>query len=192
MLTINLLPQGARKPVHSPLQQFHRTPLFWLGIIGMAFTMLSPVLLIQMYRGQVRQLASKINALQPKKAEVDRLQQWLQTLQGQQAAFQHMRHGEGSWSRRLNILSDLTPDGVWFTEFDLDEERGLVIQGAAMSQGGAEMVAVGRLVSDLKAEPVFSSAVRDIQIESIKRVQEEGLELVEFTLTCALAEPPSS
>ena len=95
------------------------------------------------------------------------------------------------WAKRLNTLSDVTPEGVWFTELSLDEDKGLVIQGSAIGQGGAEMVSVGRIVSDLKANADFSSVIKDIQIESIKRVQEKEVELVQFTLTCFLAKKPS-
>ena len=91
------------------------------------------------------------------------------------------------WSKRLNTLSNLTPDGVWFTELNFDQAKGLVVQGAAIGQGGDEMVTVGRLVQDLKADPDLASAIQDIQIESIKRAQEKEIEMVQFTLTCALA-----
>jgi hypothetical protein len=61
---------------------------------------------------------------------------------------------------------------------------------SAIAQGGTEMVTVGRLVQDLKADQYFALAVKDIQIESIKRVQEKEVEVVQFTLTCALVPSP--
>lgn len=192
MLTINLLPQTARHPAPSAIEQFYRTPLFWLVIAGMGLVTLVSLGSLVLSNQQLRQLNAKIQALQPKKDEVDRLQESLQRLRAQEAAFQRIRSGEGLWSKRLEVLSRVTPDGVWFTDLSLDDTKGLVIQGSAISQGGAEMVSVGRLVSELKASPDFSSAVKEIQIESIKRVQEKELELVQFTLTCSLTEAPAS
>ena len=187
MLKINLLPEAARKAVPSTFDQMHRTPLMWIALGVMAAL---PVLLLvpmQMRHQQLRVLNEKIQTLQPKKQEVEQLQQVLQRLRTQEVAFRGLAKGQRAWSKRLNILSDLTPEGVWFTELNLDETKGLVIQGAAIGQGGPEMVSVGRLVQDLKANRDFSAAVKDIQIESIKRVQDGPVEIVQFTLTCALA-----
>ena len=188
MLTINLLPESARKITLSPIEQFHRTPLMWLLAASLAGFALSLSLPINWRRHQLQQLNSKIDTLRPKKAEVEALQQTLQQLREQEAAFQSLKSGRGSWGQRLNILSDATPDGIWFTDFNLDKQFGLAIQGSAISQGGSEMDRVYRLVQDLKANPDFMSALRDIQIESIARTQDGEIEVVQFTLTCSLVE----
>ena len=192
MLKINLLPEGARKAGLSNIEQFHRTPLMFLllgllMLVAVAFSVPIPL-----YHRQLQQLNAKIQVLDPKKREVDRLQRTLKELRTQQAAFQGLEKGHGLWAKRLNVLSDVVPDGIWFTEFSLDEKKGLVIQGSALGQSGSEMVNVGRLVQDLKADPDFGSVVKDIQIESIKRVQEKEVELVQFTLSCTLQETPAT
>ncbi|MDP3769281.1 MAG: PilN domain-containing protein, partial [Dehalococcoidia bacterium] len=130
----------------------------------------------------------EIGELRPKKTAVDEIRQFTEQLRVQEKAFKELRRGEGArrWSKRLNRLAVLTPDGIWYTDLTLEPEKGLVIQGAAIGQGGAETVSIGRLVSDLKADPDFTVAVKDIQIESIKRVLDGQVEVVQFTLTCAL------
>ena len=186
MLKVNLLPENERKATLSPIEQFHRTTLMWLliaSMIGFAGLLLAPIAL---RRRQLTQLNAKIQTLEPKKVEVERLQRYLQQLRTQEAAFKGLGKGQSRWAKRLNTLSDVTPEGVWFTDLSLDQVQGLVIQGAAIGQGGSEMVNVGRLVQDLKADATFAAAVKDIQIESIKRVQEKEVEIVQFTLTCAL------
>lgn len=193
LLKVNLLPESARKLSLSPLEQFHRTPLMWIALasmVGFAVLLLIPLGLLQ---SQLRQLHSKIELLEPKKAEVDRLQHTLQMLRAQEGGFRSMRQGGGSlWSKRLNLLSNVTPDGIWFTELTLDPAKGLVIEGSAIGQGGSEMVNVGRLREDLKADKDFAAAIKDIQIESIKRIQDKDIEVVQFTLSCMLAEPPAT
>lgn len=192
MLKINLLPESARKASLSPIEQLHRTPLMWVAagvLVGIAMLFAVPSYFRE---AELRQLQAKSQRLEPKKAEVDRLQQYLQQLRAQETAFRSVKRGHGTWSRRLNILSDVIPEGIWFTDFVLDQTKGLVIQGSAIGQGGGETVSVGRLVQELKANPDFASAVKDIQIESIKRIPEGELELVQFTLACTLKDEASS
>ncbi|OGW91568.1 MAG: hypothetical protein A3D28_06120 [Omnitrophica bacterium RIFCSPHIGHO2_02_FULL_63_14] len=190
LLKVNLLPERARKTALSPLEQFHRTPLMWIAValmIGFAALLLIPITILQ---SQLRQLHTKIELLEPKKVEVDHIQRTLQTLRAQEGIFRNIKQGRSLWSKRLNLLSNVTPDGIWFTELTLEPAKGLIIEGSAIGQGGSEMVSVGRLREDLKANPDFAAAVKDIQIESIKRVQDKEIEIVQFTLSCTLAEPP--
>ena len=188
MLQINLLPESARKNVLSPIEQFHRTPLMALAVIVMlavAGAFLAP---ITMHRHQLRQLTQQIQLLEPKKLEIDQVQQLLQQLRAQQSAFQGLSRSAGGWAKRLNTLSDATPDGVWYAELTLSKDNGLLIQGSAISEGGTETVNIGRLVQQLKEDPGFAAVVKDIQIESIKRLQQEEVEVVQFTLACTLAD----
>ena len=192
MLKINLLPEGTRKAAVSPIEQFHRTPLMWMFAGGAVVLIVFLLVPITLRRQQLKQLQGKVHALEPKKQEVDQLQRIVQRLKSQETAFHGLGKGESAWAKRLNILSDVTPEGIWFTELTLEPGKSLVIQGSAIGMAGAEMVSIGRLVQDLKASPDFASGVKDLQIESIKRVQEREVELAQFTLTCALQEVPAA
>ena len=192
LLQINLLPESERKAVLSPVEQFHRTPLMAIVIIGMAAVVLLSLLPLGLRHRQLQKLNAEIQALTPQKTEIDQLQQAIRLLRSQETAFQGLQHGQRRWSNRLNTLSTLTPDGVWFTDLALDPVRGLIIQGAAIGQGGAETGSIGRLVQELKNDADFAAAVKDIQIESIKRSVDREIEIVQFTLTCTLAGAPSS
>ena len=187
MLKINLLPEGARKAAVSPIEQFHRTPLMWLFAGGAVVVILLLFIPITLRRQQLQQLRNKITALEPKRQEVDQLQRLVQRLRTQEAAFRGLDKENRAWAKRLNILSDVTPEGVWFTELTLEPGKSLVIQGSAIAIAG-EKASIGRLVQDLKANPDFTSVIKDLQIESIKRVQEKDIELAQFTLTCVLQE----
>ena len=186
MLQINLLPESERKAALSAVEQFHRTPLMAIVIIGWAAAILCLLIPIGLRRQRLQKLTAEIQALMPKKAELDDLQRITQRLHAQETAFAGLQHGQRRWSKRLNTLSTLTPDGVWFTDLALDPARGLVIQGSAIGQGGAEMVHIGRLVQELKNDADFAADVNDIQIESIKRSQDHEIEIVQLTLTCSL------
>ncbi len=188
MLTINLLPESLRRTGPSPLEQLHRTPLVLVAISLMAALPLLLVVPLTIRQQQLQQLNAKIDALKPKKAQIDDIQNILRKLHTQEAAFRGLGRGQQLWARRLNILSNLTPDGVWFTELSLDQGKELVIQGSAIAQGGAETGNVSRFAQSLKENTDFSVGVKDIQIESIKRSQDKDVELVQFTLNCPLAE----
>ena len=188
MLKINLLPEGARKAALSPIEQFHRTPLMWLTIGGMVCLALSFFAPIMLRRQQLQQLNAKINALQPKKQAVDQLQRLLQRLRAQEESFKGLSTGQSLWSKWLNHLSDVTPDGVWFTELFFEEGKSLRIQGSAIGMGETEATGINRLIQDLKTDPRFAS----FQIESMKRVPEKDIEVVQFTLNCPLPAEPGS
>ena len=190
MLKVNLLPEAARKTTLSPIEQFHRTPLMWAIL---ALVVVIPVVLwmpMQRHDQQLQRLNNTIHMLEPKRAEVERLQQALEQLRIQDAAFRGMQKGQGIWSKRLNTISNVTPDGVWFTDLALDEVKGLVIQGSAIGQADPELANVTHLAQALKADADFASAFKDINIESIRTVPEGDIEIVQFTLTCPLRETP--
>ena len=149
MLKINLLPEGTRKAAVSPIEQFHRTPLMWLFVSGAVLLIVFLLVPITLHRQQLKQLQAKVHALEPKKQEVDQLQRLVQRLKAQETVFHGLGKGESAWSKRLNILSDVTPEGIWFTELTLEPGKSLVIQGSAIGMAGAEMVSIGRLVQDL-------------------------------------------
>ena len=192
MLRINLLPEDQQKTTLSPIEQFHRTPFMWivLGIVvALPLFSLAP---IAIRRQQLAKLNAKIDVLEPKKVAVDQLQRFLQTLRAQELAFQDVAKGQGLWAQRLNTLSDATPDGVWFTELTLDPTKGvLTIRGSAVGQTDPGAISVTRFVHSLKGDSNFIASLKDIQIESLKRVQDGEIEVMQFTLSCPLLEGAS-
>jgi Tfp pilus assembly protein PilN len=188
MLKINLLPGAAERAARFPLAQFHRTPLLWIVLATLCGLVVLFAVPIQLRHAGLHRLTARVKQLQPKKAEVDKLQQAVDDLRARETGLRNLRQGAGRWSQRLNALSELIPDGIWYTELMLEPAKGLLIQGSAVGQGGSEMVSVGRLVQDLRAHPQFRSVLKDLQIESIKRVQREGIEVVQFTLAGTLTE----
>jgi len=192
MIAVNLLPEAYRKPRASSIEPFYRSPLAIVVAVAMASTVALLWSISLVREGQRAVLQTKLKDLQTKKTASDDLKATVQRLRDHQVTLQQLTRERTSWSRNLNRLSDATPDGVWFTDLSLDQQKGLVIQGAAVGQGGEEMVRIGRLVNELKADPMFSAVVKDVQIESIKSVQEKDLEIVEFTLTGGLVASPLS
>lgn len=186
MLRINLLPPSIRQGTASPLEQLHRTPLMAVVVGGMVVMLVLLGVPAQLQRQRLQQLQRRITELKPKKTEIDQLRQFMDDLRAQDVAFDALERGGRRWSKRLNALSDVTPDGVWFNEVTLEKAKRMVLQGAAVGEGGRETESINRLVQDLKADPDFSAAITDLQIESIKRIQDHEIEIMQFTLTGAV------
>ena len=189
LVTINLLPGVQRAPSTSSLEQFHRSPLAWLigsALVGVALALF---VTLRWYQVQVAQTAVRLQALDQQKLTVFHLKDSLQALQAQRQTYQQVQQDRSDWAYYLNMISDHVPDGVWFSDLTLDPVRGLVLEGAAISEGGEEMVRIGRFVQELKADVKFAESVQDIQIEAIKRGQDGDIDLVFFTIICTLASP---
>ncbi len=183
MLNVNLLPESYRKPKISPVRQFHRSPLFLLIAVVLVAIIVVLAGIWQVNQVRLVQLNGRLQQLAAQKQTVEELRQSLQTLRGQDAVFQRLSSQRRQWAKVLNAFSDLVPDNVWFTDLSLDQQN-LVVQGSAVAQSGEEMVKIGQFVQGLKASPEIASLIQDIQIESIKSVQQKEVEIVEFTLTC--------
>jgi len=188
MITINLLPEAYRKPEASSIQQFPRSPLAML-VVGVLAGMWLVLLAVQGIRqAQLARLTARFQQLKPQQTSLDELNASTKTLRDQHAVFQRLDRERSQWASRLNVLSNVTPEGMWFTELSLDQQNTLILNGSAIARGGDEMAYLSRFVQDLKADPGFSSVVKEIQIESIKSVQEGEVELMQFTVVCDLQE----
>jgi Tfp pilus assembly protein PilN len=186
MLKINLLPSSVRQGSASTLEQLHRTPLMAVLVGGMVLILVLLGIPVQLQRQRLQQLQQRISELKPRKAEVDQLRQFMDDLRAQELAFEALERVGRRWSKRLNTLSNVMPDGVWFNEMTVEKAKRMVLQGAAVGEGGRETESINRLVQDLKSDPDFSAAVSNLQIESIKRIQDHEIEIMQFTLTGAV------
>ena len=189
MITINLLPEAYRRPAVSSAQQLYRSPLallLLLALLGLGGLL---VIVYQVRVIQLGRLTQQLQALDAQKGTVDELSSSSKTLRDQKAVFERLLQQRSHWGRYLNRLSDVTPDGVWFTDLMLDREKGLVLQGSAVHQNGEEMGRIGRLTQDLKGDADFAAMIPDVQIDSIKSTQDHDIELSIFTLTGKLAKP---
>jgi Tfp pilus assembly protein PilN len=186
LIQINLLPSAAKPSALPSARELVRMPLTWIVAAAMAASVglgwFSGFTAAVRLAGLKRHIAQ----LEPKKAELDTLQQFVERLRAQEEAFRGLRSEDRHrWSMRLQELSEATPDGVWFSDLDMDAGKGLVIRGSALGEGGNEMAHITKLVDQLKATPNFKAAVGDLQIESVKARDDGGIDLADFTLTGA-------
>lgn len=187
MITINLLPESHHQSPAASLPQIHRSPIVSFAVAIVVGLTLVLVVVKRVRQMQLRHLTAQLNELQPQRVGVERLRVAVHLLRQQQRAFEALQRGEYAWAARLNALADAVPEAIWLTALSVDPAHGLVIEGAALSQEGHEMVQISQLVQNLKEGSAFASAIREIQIESIKSVKDKEIDLTLFTVTCSLA-----
>lgn len=191
MITINLLPESARKPQTTSLQQFPRSPLA-IGLVGcllgLSVLMLGAKVVLQ---ARLRGLTATLQQQQPQKAQAEAVRASVTALQDRDKLYQRLSRERSDWTQRLSALAEMTPDGIWLTDFAFDPDEGLALQGAAIGNGGEEMIRIRRFVQDLRSHPAFAALIKDLQIESIKSVLDGDVEIVKFALTGQLTVAPA-
>lgn len=97
------------------------------------------------------------------------------------------------WARTLNRLSNLLPAGIWFKKITLDTVEvgglktnvGLDINAVAISLKGEEMIdLIGKFMTALKKDEVFSEQFSEIRLISSKRGEFGKIETMDFNLFC--------
>jgi Tfp pilus assembly protein PilN len=193
MIQINLLPSAANPSALPAPRDLARMPLTWMVAGVLSVSLLAVWAVGAAAAVRLAGLARRVDTLEPKKLELDELEQFVQRLRAQEQAFRGLQSEDRHrWSARLQEMSEATPDGVWFSDLDMDHLKGLVIRGSALSEGGNEMTRINKLVAKLKETSKFVAAVGDLQIESVKARDDGGVDLADFTLTGAsgLADTP--
>ncbi|MBI3088410.1 MAG: hypothetical protein HYY91_05975 [Candidatus Omnitrophica bacterium] len=183
MITINLLPESARKVRTVSLHDLPRSPLAL--VIGGALIGLWLVLAAAkgLYQTRLGQLKTRMQQLQPTQGEAEALRASVDTLRTQQQLYQRISQARSQWARSLNALSDVVPDGLWLRELVIEPKEKVEFKGSIVAQGGEEMVRLRRLVQDLKSDPRFLMPGWDLQIDSIKSVPDGQIEVLEFAMT---------
>ena len=95
----------------------------------------------------------------------------------------------GNWSKRLNVLSDALPKGVWFRKIDWDG-ASLRVDGEVFSKTGGEIVTIGNFVAYLKKDPAFTDGFNSIEVQSIQRNKRGDTEVADFAVVAKVTVPP--
>ena len=183
MLSINLLPEEARKGDQTNLLQFHRTPLMLIVGIGMVVSLFGLSVAVFVRHAQATKLSEQVQELQPKKLVVDQIQNFVNKLKNEQAAFDGLKRKDTAWAKRMSVLSEMVPDGVWFNSLMWDPVEGLRLEGQAIQEDGAEMGKLSRFLEALKTHASFGPELSEVKIDSVSRLQDQTIEMVKFTIT---------
>jgi len=92
-----------------------------------------------------------------------------------------------SWAEKINVISDIIPQGVWLDKVSLSKNVFL-IKGSAVSKKNDEMTSVGNFSSNLKKQKEFMIGLEDIEVGSIQRRNVHSTQIADFVITLRLDE----
>ncbi len=118
----------------------------------------------------------------PEKENLNQIEQDLRKRQSRIASIQKiLGQHDIRWSKKLNIMSDELPRGVWFNRI-LFEDNFFLIQGSAVSKQKMEKINVTKFLTKLKETEFFVSDFKDIDIESIRSREISGTPISDFVI----------
>ena len=190
MIEINLVPtELKKKKKSSSFLGRSNIPLEVIVGIGGGFLILLigfHVLLLLIFGAQETQhvlIKSQWDQLQPTKEKVDSLLNEMRNIQGKNKSIEDLvGNGRILWSRKLNILGDVLPRGVWLTKVTFSG-GDLTIEGSSISRQNDPMVNIHDLASALKADPHFLEHLGGLEVGSIQRRNINKVEVADFLIT---------
>lgn len=189
LIDINLIPAELRKKKRSRLlEEGLKIPLeMFVGIIAIVVVSLIAlhifVLFLNINKLSVRKdLENKWLKMQPDKGQVDQVMDEINKINTKIKSIEQMTASSNvSWSKKLNILSDILPRGVWLKRITLDNGQ-LLISGSAISSQEKGMMEVHEFASKLKSDKDFLINLSEIEVGSIKRRNINKTEVSDFLL----------
>ena len=188
MIVINLVPEhlrkrSARDMLSSMGLDISREVLFGVGGVFAALLVLSHALLFTAQAVQMGRLAlvrAQWSKLLPDKDRIDAIATELRDMRKKMSTITDITSAKNSqWSKKMNILSDAAPKGVWFKKLILDNST-LTVDGGAYSKTGGEIVTIGGFVANLKKDPAFADDFSSIEVQSIQRGRRGTTEVADF------------
>jgi len=191
MIEVNLLPPELRKKEPIFKLAVPKETLYLVGGTIVVVLVLIHMILIGsliVKRVKYSNLNRRWQDLQPDKKKIDGLKKEQKKVSDKIKAIGKLtKKGRISWAKKLNIISDSLPQGVWIRRIEFTGTE-LTIDGSAVSLKGEEVILVNRLTSALKNNKDFYSDFQDMEIGSIKRRQIKNIEVADFVLTSKLKE----
>jgi len=197
MVQINLLPSSAKKQQQRKMELgLKLEPLIFIAIgiivsIGIVWALLG--VRISMQRKQLSQLDQEMQSLKSSLRKLNKLEQDKKLLGGKLEFLSQQLKKEIIWAENLNHLSNLVPEGIWLKKVELETEKkdnlssyvGWDINAAVVSLYDEEMMdLIGKFMTALKQDQVFSEQFSEIKLISSKRGKFQNIAMMDFNLFC--------
>jgi Tfp pilus assembly protein PilN len=191
MIEINLLPPELRKKEPKFKIAIPKETLYLFSGAIIFFLVLIHIILmvsLSIRKAKYANLKKQWQKILPEKKKIDILKQEHKNISNKIKSINRLtKKGRINWAKKLNIISDILPDGVWLRRIDFSEGE-LIIEGSSVSLKGEEVMLVNKFTSALKNNNDFYSDFKDLDIDSIKRRQIKNIEVADFILTAKLRE----
>lgn len=190
MIVINLVPENLRKRSARGMGlDIPREVVLGVGVASIALLAAAHVLLLTAQSAQGVRLGlvkAQWEKLLPDRNRIDAIGTELRDLRKKVTTITGITSAAASpWSRKMNVLSDALPKGVWLKKINLDGGT-LTLEGSAFSKTQSEIVTVGNFVDNLKKQWAFADDFSSIEVQSIQRGKRGPTEVADFVITAKL------
>lgn len=191
MIGINLLPPELRKKEPSFKMPIPKEMLILFGGAAISVLVLIHLLLIgALAAKKVKYLGLNMEwqKILPEKNKIDALKNEQKEITEKIKSIEKLtKKGRISWAKKLNIVSDAVPQGVWIRLINFTGKE-LTIEGSSVSLRGEEVILVNKFASALKNNADFYSDFKDLEVSSIRRRQIKSAEVADFVLVATFRE----
>jgi len=190
MIAINLLPYGLRRSRKKKLLPGGlNIPMEVIigsggGLIMLLIGVHVVLLLISGIKlSQYKSLKKQWEESLPNKEKTDSVLQEMRSLSAKSKNIEGIiKEGTIHWSKKLNIISDSLPRGVWLKKVAFDGET-LFIEGSAISRRNEEMINVHNFTSNLQSNKDFLEGFSDLELGSIQGRKIVKIDVADFLIT---------
>ncbi len=203
MIKINLLPKELKKE-QKPKKEFSilelpkiSPKLFKAGIYGLSALLGINFLIAASVIAKSASLGSlnnKWQALQPNKAQIDRLNLEISSIEKKTVPVKKLMEKRILWAKELNELSNLMPPGVWLTKFFIQKQAGekggykyiLNIEGCAASLYGDEATLIANFVKAIQGNQEFFKYFNEAKLGPMEKAMMDKTPIMNFKIFCLL------
>lgn len=182
MIKINLLPRELRKEEKKTNVNLNDYLIYPIGLLIF-------VIVLNIIFGGV--LFYKKSQLSSKKKQWDKFYPQYQPVENLKIGYNKAQEKDKfldsimgkkiNWSKKLNILSDQLPEGVWFRKVNVSESNVISIDGTVVSLAEDEVSILNKFRSNLKTNNEFFKDFRDIELKYLLKRTIGSLEVIDFT-----------
>ncbi len=197
MIELNLIPTHLRKKKRKTLSLGGRDVRIpreaVIGLIGGLLVLLLAVhvvlQLVIMYKYFNHQkMEQGWEQMSSSQTNVNRVLNELRRLQGNLKAIDNMRGTDRiSWSKKLNLISEHLPRGVWLDWVSMDG-RTLVLRGSSVSKSNTQIISIHNFTENLSNSKDFMLGLRNIETGLIKSRDIQTTPVADFSISAQIAE----
>lgn len=183
MITINLLPQEARKQEKKDIVPL--TPLLFIALIVILVlhTVLGLFGLVK--KMQLGILERSWTKVQPQLTEMSEIKKELEEKQKKAEALTSIAKRTVYWTDFFNKINAAVPKGLWLNRLSLSEQ-GFVIEGSVFSFNIDQISLVNKFFDELKKDVFFQMNFSNFSLDSVQRRSIKQYEILDFVLTAKL------
>lgn len=185
MIKINLLPVRAARKKESAIQQFVLTGVV-VVVIALIVTSLYMVKRVQVAtaKDEITSSNNKINELKAKIGKLEELKTLKEQVKKKLDVLSQLRKNKTGPAQRLSLLSDLTPERLWLTNYT-ESGSEIKLSGVAFTE---ELIA--QFMKALEASNDFMAV--ELIVSEQTMLAETKLKKFDMTMKLESAVPPAS